>query len=116
MVAARKLVLPSRDREYLRCRILAVSGRIFSATSISPNVDTPLGSIFERPNFCPKHAARKERYRAATVREPVHLEKESRIFLFQQIPNFLQILPLGSDVADGQPKHEPAVQHGVREK
>jgi len=68
--------LPNRDRKYLQRRILAVSGRIFLATSVPPNVDRPSERIFVRSNFWPNHrsltlAVRKERYRAATVRESV---------------------------------------------
>jgi hypothetical protein len=48
-------VEPNRDRKYLHCRILAVSGRIFLATSVSPNVDGPSRRIFERSNFRSKH-------------------------------------------------------------
>src|SRR5580693_9756442 len=54
-------VLPNRDRKYLHCRILAVSGRIFLATSISPNVEGPLGSIFERPQAPVAYARGSER-------------------------------------------------------
>ena len=46
------------------------------ATSVSANVDRPSERFFERSNFWPNHrsltlAVRKERYRAATVRESV---------------------------------------------
>src|SRR5580704_18530895 len=61
----------------------AVSGRIFFATSVSLDVDGPSGHTFERFNFWPKHrsltlAARKERYRAATVRESEHFQARMR--------------------------------------
>jgi hypothetical protein len=52
----------SRDREYLRSRILVVPGRIFLATWVLSNVYGPQRELLTPPNF-------RESSRAATVKE-----------------------------------------------